>query len=45
MNESDLQRIYRYSINPTDSKIHSVKGFVNIDNGYMGGTHWTCFTT
>ena len=25
-------------------KIHSDKGFVNIDNGSQGGTHWTCFT-
>ena len=24
-------------------KIYSDKGFVNIDNGRMGGTHWTYF--
>ena len=24
-------------------KIYTDKGFVNIDNGRMGGTHWTCF--
>ena len=43
MNESELQRVYNYPIYPRDSKIYSDKGFVNIDNGIMGGTHWTCF--
>ena len=43
MNESQLQRIYNYPMYPRDSKIHSDKGFVNIDNGYQGGTHWVCF--
>ena len=43
MNESQLQRIYNYSIYPRDSKIYSDRGFVNIDNGSQGGTHWTCF--
>ena len=43
MNESQLQRIYNYPIYPRDSKIYSDKGFVNIDNGRMGGSHWTCF--
>ena len=43
MNESQLQRVYNYSIYPRDSKIYSDKGFVNIDNGSRGGTHWTCF--
>ena len=43
MNESQLQRVFKYPINPRDSKIHSDKGFVIIDNGQMGGTHWTCF--
>ena len=43
MNESQLQRVYNYAIDPRDSKIYSDKGFVNIDNGSMGGTHWTCF--
>ena len=23
--------------------MYSDKGFVNIDNGSQGGTHWTCF--
>ena len=43
MNESQLQKIYNYPIYPRDSKIYSVRGFVNIDNGPQGGTHWTCF--
>ena len=43
MNELELQRIYNYAIYPRDSKVHSDKGFVNIDDGSQGGTHWTCF--
>ena len=44
MNESHLQKVYNYPFYPRDSKIHSDKGFVNIDNGSRGGTtHWTCF--
>ena len=43
MNESQLQKFYKYPINPRNSKIHSDKGFINIDNGSRGGTHWTCF--
>ena len=43
MNESQLQRVYDYPIYPRDSKIYSDKRFVNIDNGSMGGSHWTCF--
>ena len=39
MNESDLQKINDYPINP----IYSDKGFVNVDDGKMGGSHWTCF--
>ena len=41
--ESQLQRYYKYNIYPTDSTIKTDKGFVNIDNGSMGGTHWVCF--
>ena len=40
MNESELQRVYNYSIYPRGSKIYSDKGFVNIDDGSRGGTHW-----
>ena len=43
MNESQPQKIYHYPIYPRDSKIYSDKGFVNIDNGSQGGSHWTCF--
>ena len=43
MNESELQRVYNYPIYPRDSKIYSDIGFVNIDNGMLWGTHWTCF--
>ena len=43
MNESELQRFHNYSIYPRDSELFSDKGFVNIDNGSQGGTHWTCF--
>ena len=43
MKESEIQKVYNSSIYPGDSKIHSEKVFVNIDNGSQGGTHWTCF--
>ena len=43
MNEPELQRAYNYPIYPRDSKNFSDKGFVNIDNGSQGGSHWSCF--
>ena len=43
INESQLQKIYNYPIYPRYSKIHSDKGFVDIDDRRLGGTHWTCF--
>ena len=43
MNESDLQKVYNYKIYPPDSKITTNKGFVIIDDGRLGGSHWTCF--
>ena len=43
MNELELQRVPNYPIYPRDSKIYSARGFVNIDNGSQGATHWTCF--
>ena len=43
MNESQLQRVFNYNIYPRDSKIYSDKGFINIDDGSMGGSHWNCF--
>ena len=42
MYESQLQKVYNYPIYPRDSKIYSDKGFVNIDDGSQGGTHWVC---
>ena len=43
MNESELQRVYTFSICLRDWKMQSDKGLVNIDNGSRNGTHWTCF--
>ena len=43
MNESQLTKIYNLPIYPRDSKIYSDRGFVNIDNASMGGSHWVCF--
>ena len=43
MNEIELQRVYNYEIYTRDSKIITDKGFINIDDGSHGGTHWTCF--
>ena len=43
MKESELQRVYNYKTNSRESMITTNKPFVNIDNGSMGGTQWTCF--
>ena len=43
MNESQLQRICIYPIYPKDSKINSDKGFVDINNGSQGSSHWIVF--
>ena len=43
MNECELKRVYKYSIYHRISTITTKKGFVSIDNGSMGETHWTCF--
>ena len=43
MNQSQLQKVYNYPIYPRDSIIYSDRGFVNIDDGRLNGTHWTCF--
>ena len=43
MDESQLHKVYNYPIYPRDSKIYSDKGFVNIDDGSLGGSHWTCY--
>ena len=43
MNESQLQKKFNFPVYPRYSKIYSDKGFINIDIGSQGGTHWTCF--
>ena len=43
MSETELQRVYNYPIYPRDSKICSDRGFVDVDDGSQGGSHWTCF--
>ena len=43
MNESQLQKIYNLPIYSKDTKLFSDKGFVNIDNGRIGGTQWCAF--
>ena len=43
MKESQIQRIYNYPTYPRASKIFPDKVFINIDDGRMGGPHWTCF--
>ena len=40
MNEFQLQIVYIYHIYPRVSKIKTDRGFVNIDNGFRGGSHW-----
>ena len=42
LNEIDFKRVYINLIYPRDSKYFTDRGFVKIDNGQMGGTHWTC---
>ena len=43
MKETELQRVCKFNIYPGDPKLCSDKGFVNIDNGSMRGTHWIVF--
>ena len=43
MNESELQIVYKNYIHPRYSRFFTDRGFVNIDDGSQGGTHWTCF--
>ena len=43
MNEGEIQRLCNYPILPKNSKTCSHKRFVNIDDGSMGGNHWTAF--
>ena len=46
MNESELKLLCNYKVHPIVSIITTNEGFVKIDivdNGSIGGTHWTCF--
>ena len=43
MNKSQLQKVYNYPIFPRDSKRYSDRGFVDIDDGSMGGSYWVAF--
>ena len=43
INESDLKKSDNYPICSRDSIINTNKGFINIEDGNMGGKHWTCF--
>ena len=43
MNETPVKKSLYYHIYPRDFEKPSEKGFVNIDNGSMGGSNWTCF--
>ena len=43
MTETDLKRVLNYYIYPRDPTLNTGKGVVIINNGTMGGTHWTCF--
>ena len=43
MDESEIQRVYKYHLYPRDSKRYSDRCFINIDNGSRTDTHWTCF--
>ena len=45
MTGTDLKKVYNYSIYPRNSKVTTNKGFVNNDNGSMGGNHGACFYT
>ena len=37
-----FKKNYNHPIYHRGSKIRTDKGFVIIDNGSMGGSHWTC---
>ena len=40
MHKSDIERAFNY---PKNSKTYSDEGFVNIENGSIGGSHWVKF--
>ena len=43
MIELQIQNVFNYLIYPRASEIYSDKGFINFDDGGMGGTHWMYF--
>ena len=43
MTETDLEKVYKFSTYPRETKISTNKRFVNMDNGSFGGTNWNCF--
>ena len=43
MTESDWQKFFRFRIDPRDSILTTGKEIVNLDNGSLGGSQWTCF--
>ena len=43
MNENDIQKVYIYPIFPRVSEVTTDNRFINIEDGEMGGNHWTCF--
>ena len=43
MIESELQKFFNYLTYPRDSIIYSDEGFIKIDKGEQGGSHWCAF--
>ena len=43
LNRKELHRVYNYPIDLRDTKTNCDNGFINKDNGSMGGTHWNIF--
>ena len=41
-NEFDLRSVDNYPIYPKESRLYSDKVFVTLDDGFQGGSHWTC---
>ena len=41
--ESECEQVFSDNIYTKDSLFTSEKRLVNVENGQMGGTHWTCF--
>ena len=44
MSDGEMKKVSNCFIYPRDSNITTGKGFINIDNGQMGGTHCTWFS-